>query len=58
MTRAMRQKAKFCADCRHWTRTGPPCALGHKPRWYMPRNDGGHWGWKRRCEDFRVIEGL
>lgn len=42
---------------------GPPafdvltCAKGHKPRFYMPRNDNPldlNWGWKRACADFKT----
>lgn len=54
----MSGKAQCCDECKHWTRTIPPCALGHKPRFYMPRyvNDSCGWGWKRRRGDFNALE--
>ena len=50
-------KARQCADCEHfefkWPYEEAECFMGHKPRFYQPRNpNDDDWGWKRRCEDF------
>lgn len=30
------------------------CSKGHKPRFYMPRDELDlDWGWKRKCTDFQ-----
>lgn len=50
-------RARHCHECAHFVASiADPdvCGLGHRPRFYMPRDpppDG--WGWKRRCEDFK-----
>jgi hypothetical protein len=58
-------KTRHCDECKHgqlsWYtyRGGEPfdvmkCANGHKPRFYMPRNQLDlNWGWKRRCGDYQ-----
>ena len=52
---SMKDKAKQCIECTHfelrWKEA--ECFMGHKPRFYQPR-DPLHtdWGWKRRCDDF------
>lgn len=61
----MSKPAKPCDECVHhlnhpvgesWNK---PCALGHKPRFYLPQTmeqaHKGVWGWKRRCSDFLKI---
>jgi len=52
-----RIKASFCDDCVHFLgcplgKPRPPCAKGHAPRFYMPRDDNQRWGWMRACVDF------
>lgn len=58
-------KAKHCDFCQHhdYARIKKQerliCKKGHKPRFYMPKDDfdaqwGDDWGWKRRCNDFEI----
>lgn len=55
----MSKKAKQCDECQHFAHyDGPLCAKGHTPRFYLPtRVMAQGWGHKRRCEDFKEIEG-
>lgn len=49
---------RHCDECFHFKPiSGLICALGHKPRFVMPKAtmrsiDGGAWGWRRSCKDF------
>ena len=59
----MATATRHCDWCAHRRRyvegkaESPPCELGHKPRFYRPKDDvdphDSSWGWKRRCEDFK-----
>ena len=61
----MTTKARHCDFCLHRRRysegnaDSPPCELGHKPRFYRPKDDvdphDSSWGWKRRCKDFKEM---
>lgn len=55
-------KAQHCDICQHrvveeailtgghWKSCVLTCALGHKPRFFKPKNAVDYeWGWKRRC---------
>ena len=59
-------KAKHCDACQHgiveeailiggrWKTCVLTCSLGHKPRFFKPKNAGDYeYGWKRRCEDYK-----
>lgn len=56
-------KAKHCDECIHFhnpseIRPRAGCAMGHKPRFYKPKNLHcvvfvRNWGWKRKCDDFK-----
>lgn len=53
-------KAKDCLTCKQHSLHGKygeilVCAKGHKPRFYMPRNNFD-FGWKRRCLDFEMSD--
>lgn len=62
----MSKKASLCVECKHettygeWMRyDGLVCKLGHKPRFYMPKNGNPHdprAGWRRVCEDYQRKE--
>lgn len=47
-----------CDTCDHYVRDADqePCAIGHKPKWFAPRDEdwatSWDWGWKRDCKDF------
>lgn len=52
-------KTQYCHDCIH--KSFPEilgklkCRKGHKPRFYMPRDNNPLdtlYGWKRKCADF------
>lgn len=51
-------KTKHCMYCEHIGQlhyTGE-CLKGHKPRFYMPRNNDPYddgYGYKKKCADFK-----
>lgn len=56
-------KANLCSECKnyttyeYWRYTEITCNIGHKPRFYMPRNGNPHderAGHKRKCDDFKT----
>ena len=56
-------KTQYCAECFHFAyRDDDPrvCTKSHKPRFYPPQTVmdivRGEFGWKRKCEDFVLIE--
>lgn len=59
------KKASWCDYCVHHSLHGEyseilKCSKGHKPRFYPPKGQYPHWsnhfGWKRRCEDYKEIK--
>ena len=58
-------KTKLCNKCKHhdtsrWSWfTSTMCRMGHKPRFYLPRNGNPHdpmAGYRRKCDDFERKE--
>jgi hypothetical protein len=51
-------KTRNCSDCAKADHTTYKlrCTVGHKPRFYLPREPyphcGDDWGWKKKCADF------
>ena len=61
----MTKPADYCDQCAHYKATverpRDVCAIGHRPRFYIPKTlgeaHGGSWGWKKRCIDFQRAGG-
>lgn len=53
-------KTRYCNECKYLTHhedKDSVCKLGHKPRFYIPKDFSdvrmGNFGYKRKCADFK-----